>query len=306
MKYVTEDGKVLEGPTNVKKDKPTGEKYTTDLKKFKGYQFVKLEDGSAPANGEVKKGDQHVVYVYREITPDTKTGSVYVEYVTEDGEILEGPTDVKKDAPLGEKYTTEKKAFDGYEFVEMKDDSDPATGTVKAEDQHVIYVYKKKADNKEDEYKVIHEFESGTEGKKLPKEIMDLLPPAQLHKKNGEKVTPTNPSKMKIKTADGTWEFKGYDKADKTIDGADAKFVGKWVFTPNSAKPTDANSKNDGKGTPGKNLGGSTAKGDLSGKNLPKTGDGLDPSFYVMLLLVAGAGLTALGMKERRKMKNKF
>ncbi|HEM6007026.1 TPA: LPXTG cell wall anchor domain-containing protein, partial [Streptococcus suis] len=30
-----------------------------------GYEFVKMEDGSAPEKGEVKEADQHVVYVYR-------------------------------------------------------------------------------------------------------------------------------------------------------------------------------------------------------------------------------------------------
>ena len=147
VKYVTEDGEVLEAESTVKKDAKVGEAYTTEEKTFDGYEFVKLEDGSAPANGEVKKGDQHVTYVYKkkEVTPPVgETGNVYVKYVTEDGEVLEAESTVKKDAKVGEAYTTEQKTFDGYEFVRMADDSADANGTVKKGDQTVTYVYKKK------------------------------------------------------------------------------------------------------------------------------------------------------------------
>ena len=34
-----------------------------------------------------------------------------------------------------------------------------------------------------------------------------------------------------VKTADGTWTFKSYDKTEETINGADAHFVGTWEFT---------------------------------------------------------------------------
>ena len=240
VKYVAEDGTVLEKESTVKKDAPVGESYTTEQKKFDGYEFVKMDDNSAPANGEVKKGDQHVTYVYKkkEVTPPVeeghkvthefksgtpgkklpeevkallpkdqpgkvdgntvvptepaqkevttaegtwtfkgydrtnatingkdehfvgtweftpkedpkqdpkqKTGSVYVKYVTEDGKVLEKESIVKKDAPVGEAYTTGQKKFAGYEFVKLGDGSAPANGKVKKGDQHVTYVYKAK------------------------------------------------------------------------------------------------------------------------------------------------------------------
>ena len=144
VKYITEDGDELEAEKPVKENTPVGEEYTTEKKHFAGYEFVKMEDGSAPEKGEVKEVDQHVVYVYKKVeTPTPKTGNVYVKYITEDGQELESEKPVKEKAPVGEEYTTDKKNFNGYEFVKMKDGSAPQKGEVKEADQHVVYVYRK-------------------------------------------------------------------------------------------------------------------------------------------------------------------
>ena len=146
VKYVDEDGNVLEGPTQVKTNAPVGEDYTTEQKTFDGYEFKALSSDSAPANGKVTEGDSHVVYVYKKKTPapQPKTGNVDVKYIDEDGNVLEGPTQVKTNAPVGEDYTTEQKTFDGYEFKALSSDSAPANGKVTEGDSHVVYVYKKK------------------------------------------------------------------------------------------------------------------------------------------------------------------
>ncbi|MCB6585137.1 SHIRT domain-containing protein, partial [Streptococcus gordonii] len=81
-------------------------------------------------------------------------------------------------------------------------------------------------------YKATHEFVSGTPGKELPQEVKDLLPADQTNLKDGSQATPTQPSKTEVKTAEGTWNFKSYDKTSETINGADAHFVGTWEFTP--------------------------------------------------------------------------
>lgn len=231
VKYITEDGEILEDVSSVKSDAPVGEDYTTEQKSFDGYEFVKMAETSAPTNGNVTEADQHVIYVYKKVKPEVKTGSVVaryviegtetkladdktvkpsetpvdeaygdtppttitkdgktyelvrtrsnegdapqegtvkegvqtityeykekvetpevvkgnvdVKYITEDGEVLEDVSSVKKDAPVGEDYATEQKSFDGYEFVKMDDASAPANGSVTEADQHVIYVYKK-------------------------------------------------------------------------------------------------------------------------------------------------------------------
>ena len=80
-------------------------------------------------------------------------------------------------------------------------------------------------------YKATHEFVSGTAGKELPQEVKSLLPADKPDLADGTKTTPTQPSSTEVKTADGTWTFKSYDKTEETINGADAHFVGTWEFT---------------------------------------------------------------------------
>ena len=81
-------------------------------------------------------------------------------------------------------------------------------------------------------YKATHEFVSGTAGKELPQEVKSLLPADKPDLADGTRATSTQPVKTEVKTADGTWTFKSYDKAEETINGADAHFVGTWNFTP--------------------------------------------------------------------------
>ena len=100
-------------------------------------------------------------------------------------------------------------------------------------------------------YKATHEFVSGTSGKELPQEVKDLLPADQTNLKDGSQATPTQPSKTEVKTAEGTWSFKSYDKTSETINGADVKFVGTWEFTP---APTYKATHEFVSGTPGKEL----------------------------------------------------
>ena len=100
-------------------------------------------------------------------------------------------------------------------------------------------------------YNKIHEFVSGTPGKELPQEVKDLLPATDKNLSNGSQVTPTQPSQTEVKTAEGTWSFKSYDKASETINGADAHFVGTWEFTP---APTYKATHEFVSGTPGKEL----------------------------------------------------
>ncbi|RSI70947.1 putative acetyltransferase [Streptococcus oralis] len=100
-------------------------------------------------------------------------------------------------------------------------------------------------------YEKHHEFVSGTPGKELPQEVKDLLPATEKNLSNGSQVTPTQPSQTEVKTAEGTWSFKSYDKASETINGADAHFVGTWEFTP---APTYKATHEFVSGTPGKEL----------------------------------------------------
>ena len=141
---MTTDGKVLEDTTTVKDNVPVGESYTTEEKSFDGYHFAGMDKTSDPANGKVTEGTKHVIYVYdKDPEPVVQKGSVDVKYVTTDGKVLEDTATVKDNVPVGEEYTTEEKSFDGYHFVGMDKESDPANGKVTEGTKHVIYVYEK-------------------------------------------------------------------------------------------------------------------------------------------------------------------
>ena len=118
-------------------------------------------------------------------------------------------------------------------------------------------------------YEKKHEFVSGTAGKELPQEIKDLTPETEKNLENGTKATPTQPAKTEVQTADGTWTFKSYDKAEETINGADAHFVGTWDFTP---APTYKATHEFVSGTAGKEL--PQAVRDLLPSDKPDLADG--------------------------------
>ncbi|MBM6974134.1 MucBP domain-containing protein, partial [Lactobacillus gallinarum] len=136
---------------SVKENAPVGENYITEEKSFDGYHFVGMDKTSDPATGKVTEGTKHVIYVYeKDQEPEVKKGNVDVVYVDENGNVLPGGelTDVKKDAPVGENYETEKKNFDGYTFSRMGTGSADATGKVTEGTQHVVYVYTKNPETK--------------------------------------------------------------------------------------------------------------------------------------------------------------
>ncbi|MGL9728637.1 leucine-rich repeat protein [Enterococcus sp. DIV0756] len=65
----------------------------------------------------------------------------------------------------------------------------------------------------------------------LPKEIKDLLPKSTGGYGNNRNVVANDTVPNEVKTADGrAWAFLGWDENDKTINGADVTFVGRWQF----------------------------------------------------------------------------
>ena len=118
-------------------------------------------------------------------------------------------------------------------------------------------------------YKATHEFVSGTAGKELAQAVKDLLPSDKPDLADGTKAAPTQPVKTEVKTTDGTWTFKSYDKVEETIDGADAHFVGTWDFTP---APTYKATHEFVSGTAGKEL--AQAVRDLLPADKPDLADG--------------------------------
>ena len=147
--YVAESGASLPGGKTmlVKEHVPVGTEYSTAQKEFEGYTFKGMDPNSAPGKGKVVEGVTHVIYIYQKVAPNEEEhkGSVDVTYVDESGNPIPGgqTTIVKDNVPVGEKYTTDEKNFDGYVLVGLQKDSAPAKGTVIEGEQHVIYVYKK-------------------------------------------------------------------------------------------------------------------------------------------------------------------
>ena len=145
--YIAEDGTVLEATSDVVKDGEIGSSYATTQKSFDGYTFKRMGEFSADVTGQVEEGTKHVVYVYAKnpVTPEVKKGSVTVIYVDKFGNPLPGGNKVtiKDNVPVGEDYTTELKSFDGYRFVGMDKNSNPASGKVAEGTKEVIYVYEK-------------------------------------------------------------------------------------------------------------------------------------------------------------------
>lgn len=83
-----------------------------------------------------------------------------------------------------------------------------------------------------------HEYVSGTPGKDLPQEVLDLLPGKQTGIPNGTTVYPDAPigGVTRVTTSDGTWVFLGYDHDSEVINNKNAHFIGVWVIEPEPKK----------------------------------------------------------------------
>ena len=75
-------------------------------------------------------------------------------------------------------------------------------------------------------YGVTYKFQSGTPGKILPNNVMELLPVDKEARVDKTEVTATKPSKVSVADGKGNWVFEGYKKDTETINKADIQFVG--------------------------------------------------------------------------------
>lgn len=100
--------------------------------------------------------------------------------------------------------------------------------------------------------RVEYKFESGTEGKELPDEIIDLTPVDDQNYFDGTTITISDENRKFDQVIDqknnGVWKFVGWDKESKVMEGEGIQFVGKWVFISNvEAKPNDEIKPSDDK-----------------------------------------------------------
>lgn len=130
--YLDEKGDPLRDPVITTGD--VGTDYTTEQLAFDGYDYVRVEGATS---GTIAAEPTTVRYYYKKRAAPVETGTVTVEYVDENGTQLRSPISLK--GKVGDLYTTEKLAFDGYDFVRV----DGATsGTFAAGVTTVRYHYK--------------------------------------------------------------------------------------------------------------------------------------------------------------------
>ncbi len=144
-KYVDTEGNKISD--EVVKTGNIGDDYTTEQKAIDGYTFKEVRGNPT---GKFTDQPQTVTYVY--VKNPVKAAEVTAKYVDTEGNKISD--EVVKSGNVGDDYTTEQKAIDGYTFKEVQGNP---TGKFTDQPQTVTYVYMKykiypasKADNKLD------------------------------------------------------------------------------------------------------------------------------------------------------------
>ena len=182
-------------------------------------------------------------------------------------------------------------------------------------------------------YDVNYGFESGTDGKELPQEVLDKLPGGSM----GNDVTSIDPTITPdalepVKVPGGTWTFSGWQPSGPVVDEngvvGDVTLVGTWVFTPDDVpggsdpegpggdKPGDKPGEDIGDpDVPKTDIPGTEVLGeeltdpdvpmedlpdeDIPQSDVPKTGD--MASLWLALTALSGTGLAGVSLLGRKK-----
>ena len=150
--------------------------------------------------------------------------------------------------------------------------------------QHVTghAVYKAKFKRVFKKFNAKYEFNSVSDGERLPDEVTALLPADTKDYRHEENITAIAPSKTVVEVEGGQWVFKGFEKETipATMEHADAAgnvtFVAHWEFVRTTPK----------------------FEGDI---NLPQTGDNSDIALWSALLAVSAAVLTGMAFRGHQK-----
>lgn len=127
-----------------------------------------------------------------------------------------------------------------------------------------------------------YQFNSVSDGKRLPDEVMDLLPADTNDYRHEQSITAIAPSKTVVEVEGGQWVFKGFEKdtIPATMEHADdtgnVTFVAHWEFVRTTPK----------------------FEGDI---NLPQTGDNSDIALWSVLLAVSVAAIVGMAFCGRQK-----
>ena len=127
-----------------------------------------------------------------------------------------------------------------------------------------------------------YQFNSVSDGKRLPDEVMDLLPADTNDYRHEQSITAIAPSKTVVEVEGGQWVFKGFEKdtIPATMEHADdtgnVTFVAHWEFVRTTPIP----------------------EGNI---NLPQTGDNSDIALWSALLAVSAAAIVGMAFCGRQK-----
>lgn len=127
-----------------------------------------------------------------------------------------------------------------------------------------------------------YQFNSVSDGKRLPDEVMDLLPADMNDYRHEQSITAIAPSKTVVEVEGGQWVFKGFEKdtIPATMEHADdtgnVTFVAHWEFVQTTPIP----------------------EGNI---NLPQTGDTSDIALWSALLAVSAAAIVGMAFCGRQK-----
>lgn len=127
-----------------------------------------------------------------------------------------------------------------------------------------------------------YQFNSVSDGERLPDEVMDLLPADTNDYRHEQSITAIAPSKTVVEVEGGQWVFKGFEKdtIPATMEHADdtgnVTFVAHWEFVQTTPIP----------------------EGNI---NLPQTGDNSDIALWSALLAVSAAAIVGMAFRGRQK-----
>lgn len=127
-----------------------------------------------------------------------------------------------------------------------------------------------------------YKFNSVSDGKRLPDEVMDFLPADTNDYRHEQSITAIAPSKTVVEVEGGQWVFKGFEKETipATMEHADetgnVTFVAHWEFVQTTPIP----------------------EGNI---NLPQTGDNSDIALWSALLAVSAAAIVGMAFCGRQK-----
>lgn len=185
----------------------------------------------------------------------------------------------------------EKASDDTYDYIfeawrpEIKD----VTG-------HAVYQAKFKRVFKK--FNAKYEFNSVSDGERLPDEVKALLPADTTDYRHEENITAIAPPKTVVEVEGGQWVFRGFEKdtIPATMEHADATgnvtFVARWEFVKKDdpVKPEETGKPSETT-TP-------IREGNI---NLPQTGDNSDIALWSALLAVSAAALIGMAFRGHQK-----